>query len=74
MFLGCCSALAIFLFAVSGNPATLSGLEPSVGAQDSKKEAPGPQMGLVLGCWLPSILADLLQQIRKKQNVELMDL
>ena len=74
MFLGYCSALAIFSFAVSGNPATLSGLEPSVGAQDSKKEAPGPQMGLVLGYGLPSIPADLLQQIRKKQNVELMDL
>jgi hypothetical protein len=59
-----------FHFVLSGNPATLSGVEPSVGAQDSKED-PGPQMGLVLGGGLPSIPADLLQRIRKKQYVEL---
>ena len=55
-----------FYFVVSGNPATLSGVEPSVGAQVPKEE-PGPQMGLVLGGGLPFIPADLLQRIRKKQ-------
>ena len=37
------------------------------------KEDPGPQMGLVLGGGLPSIPADLLQRIQKKQYVELME-